>query len=111
MRAEEHAGPNHAAYGARLLVRWLLEKFSEPLPLLRFWFGESLQRISDRRKQIRGMSDGNVIDLVVVNLSVTVCQYISETDNVPRMRNFLRDRGSHFIEAGHRFAANFQDAL
>lgn len=44
---------------------------------LRSWLGKFLQCIFNRSQKVRGVLDRNVINLVVVNVRLTVSQYIS----------------------------------
>ena len=57
------------------------------------------------------MSDRNVVDLPVINLSLAVREYVSEADNVSRMRNLLRNFRSGLVETVHCLSADLQHSL
>ena len=57
------------------------------------------------------MPDRDVIDLIVVDLGVTVRQYISKADNVAGVRYLLRDRWSDLVQAIHGLPTDLQHPL
>ena len=57
------------------------------------------------------MCNGNVVDLIVIELRIAMRENVAEADDVARVRNRFRNGGRHSEEISHGLTADFQHAF